>query len=325
MKLFVRILLAAGLVLLGIAFSATVSAAPADVQPLTPLIPVIAPNAQGCNGTPVITSFWANPPVVSPGQVSTLQWGLVANANAAFLQTPGGTQGIGTPGSRPVKPGQTTTYNLIAYCGNNSAQASVTVNVQNAPGCQGQPIITSFTANPTNIQRGQSSTLQWGPVNNADAVVLSKPDGNSGVGTPGAQQVQPGRTQTYTLTAWCKGRSVSQSVTVNVQNAPPPPPPPPSGSRITGANVNGGLTKGNVTVVTVNYFWDGTDAPATMQGTPYGGNGQPIGGTYQTRIDPNRDFRANMRFTVPVSNIGSVNFCIVGSSGTELACRNWSP
>src|SRR3972149_1117693 len=59
-----------------------------------------APEAvlQGCSGFPIISSFSANPPVIAPGQVSTLAWGLVANANYAALVTPGGTPGRGPPG-----------------------------------------------------------------------------------------------------------------------------------------------------------------------------------------------------------------------------------
>ena len=84
----------------------------------------------GCQGTPNIEYFFANPPVIQSGGSSTLQWGLVSNASAAYLETPEGIVGVGTPGQQTVKPGQTTNYSLHAICGSVSTVANATVFVQ---------------------------------------------------------------------------------------------------------------------------------------------------------------------------------------------------
>lgn len=84
--------------------------------------------ARGCNGTPVIASFLANPPIISPGQSSTLSWGMVSNANAAEIDN--GIGGIATPGGLVVSPRRTTTYTLTARCGQNITQAQVTITIE---------------------------------------------------------------------------------------------------------------------------------------------------------------------------------------------------
>lgn len=84
------------------------------------------------------------------------------------------------------------------------------------------PTIATFVAEPSTIDRGQSSTLRW-VVEGADEVSI-----NNGIGTvmaSGTRQVFPSNTTTYVLTARNAGGSVTRSVTVNV-NVPPPPAPP---------------------------------------------------------------------------------------------------
>ncbi len=329
MKRLTRAVLLTGLfVLLGLASSQIVSAAAATdaAAPASaiapPLEPAPAPAAQGCSGTPTIQYAYANPAVIGPGQITTLYWGLVGNANAAYLQYPSGQrQGIGTPGSQQVNPTQTTTYYIIGVCGGNQVQFPITVTVQGGPTCSGSPQISSFNANPTTINSGQSSTLSWGLVSNADNVQLSSStQGGSGVPTPGSVVVSPKQTTTYYLTAWCQGNSVQAQVVVNVNNAPPPPPSNPN--QITGISVNGGLSNANQTVYTVNYYWDGQDAPAVLQGTAYNSGGGQVAQSNATRIDPNRAFYANLNFPVGQSKIGRVNVCMIGSSGTELVCQS---
>lgn len=331
MKSFTRvILLTALLMLAGIASSQLVNAAPLRETNASGLIisnpssaPALAPNAQGCSGTPSIQYAYANPAVTVPGQVTTISWGLVGNANAAFFQWPNGNrQGIGTPGSQQVNPTQTTTYFIIGVCGNNQVQWPVTVTVQSTPGCSGTPQITSFTANPTTINSGGSSTLAWGPVNNATSVQLSSTtNGGSGVPTPGSVVVQPSQTTTYFLTAWCQGNSVQSQVTVTVNN-PPPPPPPATGNQVTSITKNGGLTSSSSLVVGVGYFWNNEDAPATLQAHAFNSAGNIVGTSNATRINPNQNLTANLNFTPYPSGMTRVSACIIGSSGTELACNS---
>lgn len=328
MKWLSRAALLAGLVLLGLASSQIASAA-AVTEPTVPTHtlapapePALAPNAQGCSGTPNIQYAYANPATIAPGQITTLFWGLVGNANAAFLQYPNGTRvGIGTPGSQQVNPTQTTTYFVIGVCGGNEVQFPITVTVAGGPTCNGTPQITSFTANPTTINSGQATTLSWGIVNNATNVQLSSStQGGSGVPTPGSVTVAPTQTTTYFLTAWCQGNSVQSQVVVTVNN--PPPPPPSNNNAITSIAVNGGLTSGNTTVYSVGYFWNGEDAPAVLQGTAFNSGGSIIGNSNATRINPNQNLSANLNFPLAQSQINHVSVCIIGNSSTDLVCQN---
>jgi hypothetical protein len=97
-----------------------------------------------------------------------------------------------------------------------------TVVIQPPPvtGCSGTPNIASFGASPASIQRGQSATLSWGAVTNADNVSIEP--GIGGVPAPGSRSVSPNDTTTYTLVARCGNNSVTRKTTIQV-TAPPPP------------------------------------------------------------------------------------------------------
>lgn len=324
MKNIIRLLVLTCFIALAVVFVQSVNAAqiePPTAQAIVAPAPFAAPNAQGCSGQPTVQYAYANPPVINAGQVTTLQWGLVGNANAAYLQMPNGhRQGIGTPGTQQVNPTQTSTYLIIGACGGTETQVPITVTVNNTPGCNGQPQLNGFTANPATIQNGQASTLSWGPVNNAQYVQLSSQNsGASGVPAPGSIQVNPNQTTTYYLTAWCQSNTAQAQVTVNVSN--PPTPPPSNNNRITGISKNGGLSNNKQLIVTVNYFWNGQDAPATVQVTAFN-NGQRINQSNATRIDPNRDFYANVSIKPYPNGMNSVTACIIGHSGTELVCQS---
>ena len=87
------------------------------------------------------------------------------------------------------------------------------------------PVIAQFTAEPSSIQRGQSSTLRWEVSGDTTSVSI-----NQGVGTvqkAGNQRVSPSDSTTYTLTATGAGGSRTATATVSVTSPPPPPPPPP--------------------------------------------------------------------------------------------------
>jgi peptidoglycan-associated lipoprotein len=81
----------------------------------------------------------------------------------------------------------------------------------------------SLTANPSTIDKGQSTTLTWETSNATDISI----EGVGAVQASGSQQVSPADSTTYRLTA--KGAGGTQEATARVTvNAPPPPPPPPS-------------------------------------------------------------------------------------------------
>jgi len=89
-----------------------------------------------------------------------------------------------------------------------------------------KPAVSTFVAEPSTIERGQSTTLRW-VVSNATASSI-----NQGIGTvqsSGTRSVFPSSTTTYTLTVRGPGGQATSTarVTVTEPPAPPPPPPPP--------------------------------------------------------------------------------------------------
>jgi peptidoglycan-associated lipoprotein len=93
------------------------------------------------------------------------------------------------------------------------------------------PTVAQFTAEPTTIQRGQSSTLRWEVSGNVTSVSIDQ-----GIGTvpgTGNRRVSPSDSTTWTLTATGPGGSTTASATVNVSAPPPPPPPPPPTRSVT--------------------------------------------------------------------------------------------
>ncbi len=91
------------------------------------------------------------------------------------------------------------------------------------------PRIDTFAAEPTTIERGQSSTLRWSVAN---ATNMTIDQGVGAIQANGSRQVTPGNSTTYTLTASGAGGMDTRTVTVTV-NAPPPPPPPPAKPKVT--------------------------------------------------------------------------------------------
>ena len=80
------------------------------------------------------------------------------------------------------------------------------------------PVIDSFTANPTTITAGQSATLTW-TTTNATSVSISGITG--ALGANGSTTVSPTETTTYTLTAGNTAGNATASTTVTVR--PPDP------------------------------------------------------------------------------------------------------
>ena len=90
-----------------------------------------------------------------------------------------------------------------------------------APPATAGPVIASFTAEPSTIEPGQSSTLHWSISNATD---MSIDHGIGAVQSQGMRQVFPRTSTSYALTVRGPGGMDSRSVTVEVSNAPPPPP-----------------------------------------------------------------------------------------------------
>lgn len=84
-----------------------------------------------------------------------------------------------------------------------------------------RPTVT-LQANPTTINKGESSTLTW---NSTDATQLSIDPGVGTVTAEGSTKVTPSDSTTYTITATGPGGSATANAAVSV-NAPAPEPAP---------------------------------------------------------------------------------------------------
>jgi peptidoglycan-associated lipoprotein len=87
------------------------------------------------------------------------------------------------------------------------------------------PTITEFVAEPSSIERGQSSTLRWSV---RDATNIAIDNGIGSIQASGTRRVFPSDSTTYTLTATGPGGSKTATATVSVTAPPPPPAPPPA-------------------------------------------------------------------------------------------------
>jgi peptidoglycan-associated lipoprotein len=93
--------------------------------------------------------------------------------------------------------------------------------VTTTPPPQPKPVTATLSANPTSIERGQSTTLSWN-TENADDVTL---DGNK-VDANGSQSASPTQSATYRLIA--KGPGGTQEATARVTVTATPTPTPTS-------------------------------------------------------------------------------------------------
>ena len=83
-------------------------------------------------------------------------------------------------------------------------------------------VINSFTAEPSTIVKGESSTLRWSVANSTSVTI------DGGIGTvqaSGSRSVSPTENTTYRMTASGPGGDAVAAVTVYVTNPPAPPPP----------------------------------------------------------------------------------------------------
>jgi len=173
---------------------------------LTANISSIAIVPEGGGQVPQIVSFLADPTQIQPGNDSELSWE-VNDADSVSISP--GIGSVSASGTRSVSPGATTTYTLTATNSNGTVSAQATVTVLDPV----NPTILSFSAVPSTINQGESSTLSW-VTENADSISIQ---GLSGSWTAsGNTSVAPSQSQTYTLTAQNSNGSVSRQVTVTV-------------------------------------------------------------------------------------------------------------
>jgi peptidoglycan-associated lipoprotein len=81
----------------------------------------------------------------------------------------------------------------------------------------------NISADPSTIEKGQSSTLTWSSTN---ATNVSIDQGIGDVSSSGSRSVSPSSSTTYTISVKGEGGTAQASTRITVTSPPPPPPPP---------------------------------------------------------------------------------------------------
>ncbi|MEJ2733945.1 MAG: FHA domain-containing protein [Anaerolineae bacterium] len=178
------------------------------VRPTKTAIPTIAPptprptNLPATETLPAVTNTPAPEPVIGffrssqnaieQGQCVRLEWGQVENAKRITLTDVGQ---VGTSGKVDICLDASKTYILKVAGTGGTTQESIQITVRPPAG----PVVDYFRVIPSIIAPGDCAQLEWGKVENATSASIEP--GIGGVGTPGTQEVCPGGTTTYVLTA----------------------------------------------------------------------------------------------------------------------------
>jgi len=174
---------------------------------------------------PVIKLFSATPAALSPGEFSTLSWSVLGATGVSIDQ---GVGSVALNGSTSVKPETTTVYTLTATNSFGTSTATTRVSVAGSPSSAppsvtvDKPVLHYFTASPTSITSGGSTTLAWkitGATNISITPEIGPADPEISI------TVFPTATTTYILAAGNSVGTVTQSVTVTVTPASVTPPP----------------------------------------------------------------------------------------------------
>jgi pSer/pThr/pTyr-binding forkhead associated (FHA) protein len=184
------------------------------IAPPTPT-PVPPPPTDTPAPTPVIGFFRADQTAVEQGACARLEWGQVEHATSLTLT---GVGRVEPAGRLDVCPDATRIYTLEASGAGGTAQRNVQITVQAPLG----PVIDYFRVVPSSISPGDCAQLEWGKVDNATSATIDQ--GIGGVGTPGSQEVCPGATTTYLLTARNPEGTATAETTLYVSSGTDPQP-----------------------------------------------------------------------------------------------------
>jgi PKD repeat protein len=163
---------------------------------------------------PTVHTLTATPDTVLPGKAVTLKWTGTGATYYTVTTDAGANLGNVFGTTLKVYPQATTTYTVTAVNSAGTGARAILVTVV-PPGPK--PAIASFSATPSTVTAGGSTTLAWS-VSGADSVSIS-PGVGAVSGTSTA--VSPTATTTYTLTAKNINGSVTKKTTVAVNVAPP--------------------------------------------------------------------------------------------------------
>jgi hypothetical protein len=253
-----------------------------------------------------------SPMNIMTGESATISW---ATANADTVTISGGIGAVPTSGSRVVSPTADTTYTLTATSPRGPVTCDVSVRVM----AQGTaPRIISFTANPTTITAGQSSTLSWN-VENATAVEIS---GIGEVAAQGTRSVSPTANTTYRLTARNQQGSVTADAAITVNQGPGPGAP-----TISACVANPASSPAPGTPVTISYQTTNGTSVTVAPAVPGAGLNGPITvtptatTTYTITVLGANNQSANCSVTVTVPTVQPPVPVIVGGSVIETINR----
>jgi PKD repeat protein len=158
---------------------------------------------------PVIQSFTASAVSINSGQSTALNWTVDGASEITIAADVGASPGIVSGNTFTVSPTQNTVYTLTARNSVGFVTSTATVAVQTSA-----PVISAFTATPTAINSGGSTTLNWS-VSGADTLAITP---GVGVVTGNYVVVTPTVDTTYTLTATNADGSVTRSAAVTVSS-----------------------------------------------------------------------------------------------------------
>ena len=203
---------AATLLLLGTLVAGCAGAASGSPPPAPTPIPTPTPTPVPTPTPQPSATLGASPTTINAGGFSTLTW---TSTNATSLNiTPAIPQedvnNMPLNGQGAVTPTQTTTYTLTATGPGGTVTVSTTVTVNQVP-----PTV-QFSASPTVVLKGGTSTLTWSTSN---ATSLTINNGIGTVSTPTGGSVPTGpvnQTTTYTANATGPGGNATATATVTV-------------------------------------------------------------------------------------------------------------
>ncbi len=162
-----------------------------------------------------IDSFNASPTSIQKGDSSNLRWTTTGCDHVTLSSASGN---LSADGSKSEYPNSTTTYTLRAYKDDGTLgdtdSVTVSVDTNNNTTCS----VDDFSASPSTIDRGNSSTLQWNTSGDVNYVTISGLSGNRNKG--GSVSVSPYSTTSYTLRVYCNnGTTKTDTETIYVTNA----------------------------------------------------------------------------------------------------------